>query len=53
MALSLASAVKSSNSDFLDEQSVLSGLARQKLFMITKPGSNVVKLFTDVVYEFS
>lgn len=38
MALSLAEAVSNKQSDFLDENSTLSSLARQKLFMITKPG---------------
>ena len=42
MALSLAAAVTNKDTDFLDDNTVLSGLARQKLFMITKPGKEVV-----------
>ena len=42
MALSLAAAVTNKDADFLDDNTVLSGLARQKLFMITKPGKEVV-----------
>jgi hypothetical protein len=38
MARQFVRAVSNKNSDFLDQNSALSGLARQKLFMITKPG---------------
>ncbi len=45
MANSLAEAVSNKSCDFLDENATLVGLARQKLFMITKPGEHYIFIY--------
>ncbi len=46
MANSLAEAVSNKSCDFLEENVTLVGLARQKLFMITKPGEHLKFIFS-------